>query len=332
MQKLLNSKEKVDCYGLNAVSDTPFTQRPLPTHTPETAISHALNNERETLVSLVGFSYENEANTEENIKPPCKELSTYYFCYSCGKVHSRLHTCNQRYSRCCYEERRKRNFARLMELPIKSKRLIHIVIGFKKTQSEPTKSHKKIMEKQLQTLHRRIRKTLGYAWCGIRIFDLADNGCYEHFHYAIIPESKFMNGRSLDIDVVSIRKQLKSVTLKQSEIIRVYGFRSKRNLFSYFSKRMAGRYGHKKNVFYLEDIMTYVDYKLQFFNVKSCVLLGNPEGLSRSIAHPRMRCPYCKSFDIEKIITISSTEKFIPNEVIPWLSSVIQQRKIGGFV
>jgi len=295
-----------------------MTQNLILSEVPETLSTHLLDNGKAE--AFVGF-----CEDALPISPkPCKELTHWYFCNQCGRVHSKTYTCNERYARCCYPERKKRNYARLMEFNIKSNRLIHIVIGFKKTSGLPNKQNKKIMEKSLSKLHRRIRQKLNLKFDGIRIFDLADDGCYEHYHYAMVPESSMMNGRSLDIDVKLIRKTLKGVTHSQSEIIKVLGFRSKRNLFSYFSKRVSGCYGHNTNSFFLEDIMTYQQYRTQFYNIRSLVTIGFPEGISCNNALSHHVCPYCGSEDVHPIDTLPTGEDFKPP---PWLSDIISAIK-----
>lgn len=283
-------------------------------------------------LKLVDIPSENSIEDPKPItKKPCKEQTNYYYCGSCGKVHSKTHTCNERYAECCYPERQKRNYARLMGMEIKARRLIHIVIGFKKKKDLPNKDNKKVMEKQLSKLHRKVRKVLDIKFRGIRIFDLADDGCYEHYHYAILPERIMMNRRSLNIDVKLFRSLLKKVTKGKSEVIKVFGFRSKSNLFHYFSKRTAGKYGHGKESFFLSDIMSYEEYRVNFFNVRSLVNIGFPEGICSINAQTPHKCPYCNSLDVHLVDIIPSNMEFIMPD---WLLDVQEhdmKGKLWGF-
>ena len=282
--------------------------------------STIMDTGKEAEASFVGFS----SDTAPLSPKPCKELTHYYFCKNCGKVHSKTYTCNERYGRCCYPERKKRNYARLMDLKIKSRRLIHIIIGFKKSSVLPNKIKKRDMEKNLTRLHNRIRKKLKLQFNGVRIFDLADNGCYEHYHYAVVPESLMMNGRSLQIDVKTIKRELKTVTHSESEVVKVVGFRNKGSLFYYFSKRISGCYGHKKKTFFLEDVMEYQTYYTQFFNVRSLVKIGFPEGISCSNALSPHVCPYCGSEELYLVDILPTGESYKPP---PWLENVIDDIK-----
>jgi hypothetical protein len=125
-----------------------------------------------------------------------------------------------------------------------------------------------------------------------------------------------MNGRTLNIDVNKIRKLLENATNGDSIIIKVIGFKSKGNLFYYFSQRIAGKYGHGGNTFFLEDIMTYQEYHDGFFNVRSVTKLGFPKGISCSNALSIHRCPYCNSDDIVLVDILAVGEPFKPPD---WL-------------
>ena len=265
-------------------------------------------------------------------KPECKNYVFWSICGNCGDIKKHPHTCNQRYGRCCYEERKKRNYARLISQKIRTTRLIHVVIGFKKNGGSPNKLHKKDMERSLVKLHKKVRKKLNYSFNGLRIFDLADDGCYEHYHYALFPEKAFMNGRSLEIDVVKIRKLLKKVSHGKSEIIKVIGFRSKRSLFSYFSKRISGRYGHREKTFFLEDVMSYEQYKINFYNVRNLVKIGNPEGLSRIHAQSSFICRVCGSEDIHIVEKTLIEEADKPPDWLLEEQKNIRTGKLGGFI
>lgn len=255
-------------------------------------------------------------------KKPCKEWVKYYFCYNCGKIHSRTQTCNERYSRCCYNERFKRNIARLKSLKIISKRMVHVIVGFPKENKKLDKHNKKELEKILVKFHRKLR--IHYLFRGIRIFDLADDGMYEHFHYAIIPESK-------QLDVKVCRRILKQVSGGYVKTLKVMGFRYKSGLLKYFAKRVSGLYGHGKHEFFLEDIMSYKEYKNYFFNVRFVTIIGRfPEGLTCINAQSRLCCPYCGSLDIEFVGITRVNEEFIPSKSIEWLKNEIEQTKLIG--
>jgi hypothetical protein len=284
------------CCGLVAgefIRNSPVTSSPLafPTSDP------FYDEKDETFVSY--------------IRPACKTRVKFSFCHSCGKVHSQLQTCNQLFCKKCYLQKKKKVFVRLKGKLVNHKRLIHIVIGFPKTNDLPNKSNKRRMEGLLSKFHRCVRKEFGLKFQGLRIFDLADDGCYDHYHYAIVPESKMMNHRQLNLDVKKLREMLVKATKGFSKLIIVLGFRSKKGLFDYFSKRVAGRYGHGNTVFFLEDIMSYDDYQKQFFNVRKIVIIGNPKGLSCNTAQSRSTCPYCGSTDVVNLGIYGIDEDFV---------------------
>ena len=218
---------------------------------------------------------------------------------------------------------------RLRDIKIYSKRLIHMSIGFKKIpNSRPSKTVKRLLDKQTNKIIQKMRKQLNLKFRGVKVFDLSDNGSFNHYHLAILPERNMLNGRSLNIDLVKIRKLIKKV--KVNCIVKIFGFKSKDNLFSYFSKRIAGYYGHKGSSFFLSTIMSYAEYREVFSNVRSVTLLSLPKGVCSSIAQSLLSvfssdntlCPYCKSNNLEFIKFYSLLD---PGEPPPTLEDVIAQ-------
>lgn len=215
----------------------------------------------------------------ENIeiqRKPCKETYVLMINPDNGMARFCPLTCGQTYGRCCYDQRYAKALKRLTSYPIKSKRLIHISIGFPKDIVPETKSSKKLMEWALTRFHRLVRKK--YNWLALRVFDMEQNGAYIHFHYAMIPEVK-------SLDLRFLRRMIQKASKGLIKTINVHGFRSKRGLFKYFAKRVAGLYSHNegknKEVFFLEDIMSYAQYHELFFNVRSLVIIGSPKLLKK---------------------------------------------------
>jgi len=247
-------------------------------------------------------------------RPECMHEADYYYCNSCSKVHSRPHTCNERFCSKCYPFRFKRNFARLMEYDIKVSRLIHIVVGFPHDgDQKPDIARKKELEKILVKWHGLLRKN-GVQCRGMRIFDLADDGSYDHFHYALIPES----GR---FPVNKARELIIKASKGSIQTLSVFGYRSKKALLGYFAKRTAGMYGHGGDSFFLEDIMSFEEYKTKFFNVRTVVILSSRlRRLTCNIAQSHlgkgMKCPFCGSEDLIKIETLKMGDRFKPP---PWV-------------
>lgn len=258
-----------------------------------------------------------EIVAETVVRPPCKEEVDYWKCDDCGQFHSRPHTCNELYCKKCYEQKRKKYYARLMEKEITIKRFIHVALGYPNDHTDLI-SHddrKRKLESVVNKTLRQIRKEKGLKMQGFRIYDLADDGNYGHFHFGLLPERGFMNGRSLNIDVDLIRKYLKKYSDGKINFIKIIGFRKKSSLFGYFSKRLAGRYGHGKKSFFLEDVMEYVDYREYFHNKRKLVWVGSKldtVGVSCNIAQSKPNCPYCGSENVRKLLVGSvDYEEFV---------------------
>lgn len=195
----------------------------------------------------------------------------------------------------------KKNYKRLASKQIFSRRLFHFSIGFapvmvgnlKRTE---LKRQRKVISKFLSLARANGLSIRGFS---CRDVSFKPNGLYVHYHFAVLPESPFMSLGGLFNDLISkaSKGELKNVNL--------IGFRSRPNLLYYFAKRQAGYFGHDREdrgdgigftAYGYKDFMTIEQYSETFFDTRTLVILGFPEGLACNNA-PDVKaiCPSCGS-------------------------------------
>jgi hypothetical protein len=235
-------------------------------------------------------------------------------CDNCGRVVDPLavrQNCFIRYCKNpnCIRARITRAKLRLHNHKIYSKRLLHLEIGFPYTNPSQFRKEKQSQEKQMRVFYKECKK-LGIEIKGLRVFDFMEKqGVYfTHYHHAILPISIASKDYRKFIRLLQTARTTTIQKTDRDFIVRCFGWRKKRGLFSYMAKRMAGEYGDSSrgNQFYLPDIISPKEYLTQFHKLRSFVViskipsrrLGNVQILFLSL--PKI-CPFCKSDNIKLI-------------------------------
>jgi len=188
---------------------------------------------------------------------------------------------------------------------IYSKRLFHMVVGFKPTRSfnkDLFKEHRKIMAKFVKY----VRKS-GFKIRGWRVRDVTavDGLFYFHYHYAVLPENNINKSARLFNELII------KASGGELRVVKSIGYRSKKNLFAYISKRQAGMFGHK-DFYGFKDIMTLRQYFDNFHNTRHLVQFGFREALTCNIAPDAILCcPYCQSTNISEVGFIRYDPKYV---------------------
>ena len=192
--------------------------------------------------------------------------------------------CFLRFSSCCYDIRYKRALSRLNSYKIRSSRLIHLVIGFP-TKENFHRNDKKTEERVMQLFTRELKK-FGIFLSGLRIFDFQETDLeFTHYHYALLPL------KNLSIHTIQhVRNDVIQKTKKQF-VVKILGYRERKGLFKYFSKRIAGKYGDYPNEFFLENKMDLETYLENFYGVRSLVKISRR--LSCSFVPVSLSCIVC---------------------------------------
>jgi len=178
-------------------------------------------------------------------------------------------TCNQRRCPKCAKHRYIRAKIQLYKRGIKSRRLLHCAVGLPVNYSGSLADNKKLLEGIVSKFMRNLRSRLNIRALGA--FDIAQRGSYLHIHLAFIPIGK-------QLDVRMCRRILRKVSADLIKGFRIFGYRSRDSIFDYFSKRQAGIYDHGKDSFFLDDIITYKEYREGFFR-KRTLYVYSPRGV-----------------------------------------------------
>ena len=252
------------------------------------------------LITSLQENFDLEKETTPKVRPLCCENVRFYFCRHCGKVHGVPDTCNQFYCKKCYKRKFNRAYKRFMELGIKTKKLFHVIIGFPYTDFSKNDRlrHQKIMSD--------FRSFAGEWFNGIRVFDLGYGTTtlyYAHYHHGLLPDDVFSDVRQFRIILNKCVKDFcKKFNVSMTvRIAKNTGWRTKKGLFAYFSKRVAGLMGDesKNTEWFIEDEVPFEEYLEIFYNIKKVVILGTLRKLCSNIAHPHIkRCPFCYSTDV----------------------------------
>lgn len=235
--------------------------------------------------------------------------------------------CQNRYHDCCAAFRFKKAYARLCQKNIRSKRLIHAIVGFKR-KAHYFRADKKNEEYVFSEFVRSLKRQ-GYVLKGLKIFDFQDDDdSYTHFHLALLPvqigSRYYYNIPRENLNRIhSIRKDV-SQRLGTDFTFRIIGIRPKKKLFHYFAKRMAGLYGDGKKYvnyttnrgdvaklwykFTLSDRMDSEVYVGNFYRVRSLTHVSRR--LSCTIVPvSEWKCPNCGFHKRNVYITIDYVEQ-----------------------
>jgi len=253
--------------------------------------------------------------------------------YSCGSEMEREKTCREcsrsiekvkqvqncgsRYCLKCSATRYERALSRLNDSGIYSKRLLHLIVGFPHVKiaglKEAVKRHGYVMSEYFKELH----EVFGIEIEGIHVPDISRRNClpgelYLHYHFYLLP-CGFLPER-----VITPHRQGFKKRFKTSFTFKVIGYRSRKSMFHYAAKRIAGLYGHGKRyitatnhegkpyrvefAFQLPDVMTFDEYCGSFNKIRGFSLHLKKSRRSRSSSNTvpvsdrnLLSCPYCQS-------------------------------------
>jgi hypothetical protein len=154
----------------------------------------------------------------------------------------------------------------LKSFKIKSPNLYHFEIGFEHISDLDDKTVKVL--RRAVDLWMKEMKRLGTPVRALRVFDMLkkSSGYYLHFHFASLPVGdvrKFGQNCHLARENMISKGQTPF-------IVRIEGYRPKKAIFDYFSKRMAGTFGHecKGTAQTFSDMMSLEQYFEVFFRSK----------------------------------------------------------------
>ncbi len=249
----------------------------------------------------------------------CKETGWFnLFCKDCDKlIHRARLSCMAPY---CYNpeciRNRKRYYQKLLnKLGIKTKQMLHFVIGFpfvKRFTKKKRLKHQKVIRLFIKEM-----KRLGSPLMMIDVRDLnkRKNKLYVHYHCANIPHLKF-DYRKYGNNLVRARENI----IKKTNIqftIKSKGFRSKTNIYRYFVNRLAGIFGDVKAKRYYgyKDMMDLKTYLYDFYGTTRITINKDLKELLKKFrasaeAHilqcmldeDLKICPFCKSKNLSFFI------------------------------
>jgi len=272
------------------------------------------------------------------------------FCNDCRHKQTQkipVH-CGSRYSPCCATTRYKRAVSRLNEYGIpRSSRsphlsrlpsvLTHAVISFPH-QVGYSRSNK-VRQDFVISVFVKALKSEGVNLLGFKIFDYLEkqgehhNSCFPHYHLGLV-------NYNLDFRLIQrvARKVQKETGIKF--VFHVIKYKaSKRNLFHYFAKRIAGLYGHgSKYVSYinsngktvelsygftLSDIMSERSYfeLLHLFRASTTIgKLRKP----RVLTIQDVEAGLCSFFDVGKRM-VNGTPEAIGSNLVPVIFGICEK-------
>lgn len=224
-----------------------------------------------------------------------------WVCDSCGQIakHSAYRlTCCCRY--CpdldCTENRRLHSLLRLRSFGVKASKLLHFEIGFPHVE-EITKEEVKKLRQSANFWMKEMEK-LGSPIKALRILDILKKGqgYYLHFHFASLPVGDVRKfGQNCHLAREKVMGELQT-----SFIVRIEGYKPRKSLYDYFSKRMAGMFGHKKKgtAHTFSTMMSLEQYFEVFFKSKhlwnSLGWKAKPDSnLVTTVLNKPKACPHC---------------------------------------
>jgi len=215
-------------------------------------------------------------------------------------------TCQNRFCSCpdCVEMRRLKAFGNLERLKVRSKSLIHLIVGFERIIGE-SKDKKKQREEVLSSIKIELEK------CGIKLHAVSvwDMNVHEkkgfkffymHYHLALLPVKDF---RCLMLAVRKVQEKFKGIATIRNE-----GYKPKKSLFNYFAKIQAGLVSTEEehHTVTYSKILTIQEFREFFYHKRmlrkwalssvSCVLhdTSGREYMFKllGISLPK-KCPFC---------------------------------------
>lgn len=186
----------------------------------------------------------------------CGNLSKKYCCENCNVEKVVPYNCQCRYCKKEKDVNLKIMKAKslLKSYNIKQKRLYHFSVGSNRLLR---KQQGKLMSKVWLIMKNKFGYNFGYH----KVFDISNTNFYKtsllwnHLHFALLFVGKF------DFRRFILCMKLAIASVNSNLLFNNIGWRSKKSLYSYFAKRNAGQYGHKKTgYYYMEDVMNVEDY------------------------------------------------------------------------
>lgn len=227
-------------------------------------------------------------------------------CNSCGTIIKSgvaKFSCLSPYCRdpFCIENRKRIATAYLKSLEIKSKNLLHTIIGFEHT----GKFTKEVRDKHnlaFRLITREMKK-LGTPLQMVVVRDLhgKKGDVYIHYHTANLPVKDWRKFRE---NLFRVREKLK---LKRgiNFSIKFKHYRKIEGLFKYFASRIAGDFGDIKNEnnYGYASIMDIEEFYDCFYKTKKVKFIGISPRAKLSILATMLNvliteCPYCHSKDL----------------------------------
>jgi hypothetical protein len=246
-----------------------------------------ISNERDDIINRALIYINPLYHKTANNVLRCNTRYSVYRCDSCDNNDKRSWKCQVRFCNCpeCVSQRIAKAYHRLSNWNIKSQRLYHFTIG---SRYMP----KKQLEVHISEYMRRMRYGFAsksksvyphkeYKMSYVKVFDIGtqntEEGLYFHYHIALIPEASF--------DVRMFMQDSKDVlkNINKDVIFNNIGYRTTKGILKYFSKRIAGLYGHKKTNYYnISDFFTFDQYMKTYYKAK-VITYSFPVGLIYNI-------------------------------------------------
>ena len=198
----------------------------------------------------------------------------------------------------CIKNRIRITKAAMQSYRIRTKRLYHFTLGFAPVK-ELTNPHRLSCDLIAKKFIKRIKTLFPDVYLiMVRDINLSKEGFRVHYHVAGFNIKDF---RNFSYNLLREGKNL-SECLKMRVAVSLAGYQNKNTIFTYFSKRVAGVFGHtsKGDDFYYSDFMSEKDYFKVFYNKRKIWFFLNnlvPSGTEfiRLISHSIENCPYCGS-------------------------------------
>jgi hypothetical protein len=217
------------------------------------------------------------------------------------------HACQKMQCKKCFDVKMTKHRRRLESYRIRTKRIIHCTAGIKVDSKDKILGAKKELEKIFRKFTPKLRKR-GFLFRYLRVFDLAhnkkDGTWFAHFHFGVIPEGRKLNSTNLN-------NLISRVSNNRVQVFKIIGYKSKKNVFGYFAKRMSGYFGHKKHGdnFFLEEVMTWEEADNIFLHMRKLVVSAPSEArLSSNKGNIALR-EHDKNYSIIERLGISFTIK-----------------------
>jgi hypothetical protein len=223
----------------------------------------------------------------------------------------------------CRINRQRIAYGYLKDLKIKSKNLLHYVLGFQHCTSYDNslrKLHKKVLKQlsvQMEKLGTPLKSLVVFDFTGVK------GNIFPHLHCVNLPVKDFR----LFFSNLKICQKLISDKLKIPFTIRFKGYSKTIPVLKYFANRIAGIFGNlKDNTCYgFSNFMNLEEYFNNIYRKKTLVLVNLRTRKRSNVPYlldnlPKI-CPYCGSTHL----------KIIPNSILNCNSEQIRTGEADNF-